>query len=56
MCVTTPFMVLKDKKVSKLKVRVLMKMAGISCQQKQGSKALIGERSGLSWFSVSINI
>ena len=33
-----------------------MKMVGISCQKKQGSKALIGERSGLSWFSVSINI
>ena len=33
-----------------------MKMAGISCQQKQGSKAFVDERSGLSWFSVSINI
>ena len=33
-----------------------MKMVGISCRQKQGSKALIGERNGLSWFSVSINI
>ena len=33
-----------------------MKMVGISSQQKQGSKAFIGERSGLSWFSVSINI